>query len=257
MTIDPTTVTDTEGDRYFGIQDDIPEVDPTDQGKGGLLGGSPETLQGQIDFVNGLYVDVLGRAADVNGVNYWVGLLQVGFARTQVATDFWESPEHRALQVDALYQSLLHRSDNAQEQGYWVAQLLGGQSEEQVSADILASPEYALTHATAASFVDGLYADVLTRAPDSAGEAFWEAMLQNGASREQVALGLLDSAEAVSLRVARDYAAYLRRPVDPAGLDFWVPAAQNSAKPTETTAVGVLSSDEYFLTVAALIKPAP
>src|SRR5262249_11900804 len=134
-----------------------------------LLAGAQGDLMAQTAFVNVLYVDVLGRVADVAGVNYWVGLLQAGFTRAQVAAGVWESPEHRGVQVDALYRALLHRPADPLGVAYWGGLLQAGQTEEQVAAGILASPEYALTHPDAASFVGGLYAAVLGRALDPAG----------------------------------------------------------------------------------------
>jgi uncharacterized repeat protein (TIGR01451 family) len=230
---------------------------PTAIGKVNLLGsqllaGAQGDLMAQTAFVNVLYADVLGRTADVAGVNYWVGLLQEGFTRAQVAAGIWESPEHRGVQVDTLYRALLRRPADPLGVAYWGGLLLGGQSEEQVAAGILASAEYALTHPDAASFVNGLYAAVLGRALDSAGAAYWEGLLQSGASRAAVAAGVLASPEAMGLGLARDYAAFLGRPLDPAGWQFWVPLALTTPAPTETAAVGVLASDAYFQTAGQL-----
>jgi len=44
-------------------------------------------------FVQALYVDVLGRASDPNGASYWQGVLNSGVARGVVATNFTESSE--------------------------------------------------------------------------------------------------------------------------------------------------------------------
>jgi hypothetical protein len=59
-------------------------------------------------FVNGLYHDLLGRAADQGGINLWVSWLQAGVSRAQVVQAFYQSAEHRGLQVDHLYQALMH-----------------------------------------------------------------------------------------------------------------------------------------------------
>src|SRR5262249_15775374 len=111
---DPAPVTASDTDRYFGVRDRIPVEPPTVVGKVDLLAsqlmaGPSGDLMGQADYVSALYQDVLGRPADVAGVNYWGGLLQAGFTRAQVAQGIWESPEHRGVEVDALYRSLLHR----------------------------------------------------------------------------------------------------------------------------------------------------
>jgi uncharacterized repeat protein (TIGR01451 family) len=258
-TIDPVMVTASDTDCYFGIRESIPLVPPTAIGKGDLLGsqlvaGPQGDPMAQAAFVSALYEDVLGRPVDQAGVNYWVGLLQAGFTRAQVAQGIWESPEHRGVQVDALYRQLLHRPADAAGRAYWGGLLLAGQSEEQVEAGILASPEYARSHPDAASFVSGLYADVLGRALDGAGAAYWEGLLQSGANRAAVAAGVLASPEAEGLGLARDYAAYLRRLLDPAGWQYWVPQALSTPAPAETDALGVLASDAYFQTAGALAR---
>src|SRR5262249_4018276 len=61
-----TPATASASDRYFGIRMNIPIVDPPLIGKGDFLGsgtqaGDPAALTA---FVNGLYIDVLGRPAD-------------------------------------------------------------------------------------------------------------------------------------------------------------------------------------------------
>jgi hypothetical protein len=254
-----TSVTASDPDRYFGVRDSIPVVPPTAIGKVDLLAsqlllGAQGDLMAQADFVSALYQDVLGRPVDAAGVNYWVVLLQAGFTRAQVAAGIWESPEHRGVQVDALYRALLHRPADTLGVAYWGGLLLAGQSEEQVAAGILSSPEYAGTHPDAASFVAGVYADVLTRPLDPAGAAWWEGLLRGGASRAAVAAGVLASPEAMGLGLARDYAAYLRRPLDPVGWQYWMPLALATPAPTEAAALGVLASDAYFQTAGALAR---
>jgi hypothetical protein len=256
-TLDPTTLTATDPDRYFGILEEIPVVPPIGIGKVDLLAssalaGAQGSLSGQTAFVDTLYEDVLGRAADPAGVTYWVGLLQAGFTRDQVAAGVWASPEHRAVQVTNLYRALLHRSADPAGLSYWGGLLLGGATEEQVEAGILSSPEYAKAHADAASFMSGLYNDVLLRALDAAGANYWEGLLKAGASRADVAAALLASPEAMGMGVARDYAAYLRRPLDSAGWQYWVPLALATSEPAMMAALGVLSSDAYFQTAQRL-----
>jgi hypothetical protein len=255
-TIDPITLTATDPDRYFGILEDIPEVDPSAFGKLDLLAlpllaGPHGDPVAQAAFVSALYQDVLGRQADIAAVNVCVGLLQVGVTRAQLVQAVWESPEHRRDQVDQFYQALLHRPAEAGGMAYWGGLLLGGQSEEQVEAGILASPEYTSTHPDAVSFVSGLYNDVLTR-PPGVDAAYWVGRLLNGASREQVAREVVASPEAVVLGLARDYAAFLRRELDTAGEQYWVALGLATRTPAEIDALGVLASDEYFQTAGAL-----
>ena len=79
-----------------------------------------------------------------------------------------------------------HRTDPSGRAG-WVNAMLGGMSEAQVVIDFMTAPEYTFRHPDAASFVTGLYTDILERAPDGTGFAFWVNILQNG-SRTRAAL---------------------------------------------------------------------
>ncbi len=173
-----------------------PEVDPTFISKTLLLGsGMDGALVSNIEYVNILYHQVLGRVADVDGLNAWVFQLDAGVSRTQVADEIWRSPEHRGLQVDQFYLTFLHRTADPAGRAGWVNFFLSGASETDVAAAFLTSGEYQATHASAAAFAAGLYQDALNRPADASGLAAWEAVLGSGASREQVALEFLTSAE--------------------------------------------------------------
>src|SRR5262249_37771054 len=74
-------------------------------------------------LVRALYRDVLNRAADVAGVQWWVDRLQAGASRLDVATAIWDSPEHRGLEVDQLYTSFLHRAADPAGRAGWVQAL--------------------------------------------------------------------------------------------------------------------------------------
>ena len=73
-----------------------------------------------------------------------------------------------------------------------------------------------------------VYNNVLGRAPDSAGLAFWTGQLDSGqVTRGGVMLGFAGSAEYQSIignevYVTMMYAGMLRRAPDPSGFAFWV-----------------------------------
>src|SRR5262249_35112503 len=46
-------------------------------------------------FVTALYRDVLHRTPEAQGLSFWVQRIQSGTSNLQVATNFWESAEHR------------------------------------------------------------------------------------------------------------------------------------------------------------------
>jgi parallel beta-helix repeat protein len=227
----------------------LPDVMPTIVEKLFLLGSNfspdPLTLLPDTLFVNGLYHDILGRVADQAGLNSWVMARQMGVSRQAVASDFWESAEHRSLEVDQFYQTFLGRAADLAGRAGWVNALLAGATETQVEMAFLTSPEYQAEHPGAAAYITGLYADVLGRAPAAAEMAFWVQRLQAGASPQVVALGFLTSPEAAGDAVQALYQQALRRPADPVGLAALTPLLQAGAS-WEVGADALFASPEYY-----------
>src|SRR5262249_3108177 len=160
-------------------------------------------------FVRALYRDVLDRAADAAGLQWWVGRLQSGGSRAAVATGIWNSPEHRGIEVDGFYQTYLHRAADPAGRLWWVNAMGAGLGEAAVALAFLTSPEYQQAHPGADSFVRGLYGDVLGRAADQAGLDAWVTQLQTGVSRDQVARAFDASAEHRGRQADLLYAALL------------------------------------------------
>jgi hypothetical protein len=99
-------------------------------------------------FVTAIYRNVLGRAPDAAGRDYWVGRLVDGLARHQLLASFSESPEHKARAripgtITRAYVVLLDRAATAGERSAWTAHLSGGGADTDLVALLLASEEYA------------------------------------------------------------------------------------------------------------------
>lgn len=94
------------------------------------------------DWVDAMYLKLLGRAADGSGEAFWVGALAQGETRFQVALAIATSPEREGSIVSADYAQLLHRTAGADEVRAWVAQMNAGLSDEELLARIVASDEY-------------------------------------------------------------------------------------------------------------------
>jgi hypothetical protein len=229
----------------------LPTVTPTFVSKVSLLASTigqnlSGSLAGPTAYVNNLYNVLLDRAPTVDEVNHWVFMLQTGVPRAQVAAQIYESPEHRGLQVDRFYQAFLHRTENATDRTYWVNIFLSGASETEVALQFILSPEYQAEHPDANSYVTGLYTDVLGRVPNSSEVAYWLQVLQNGASRADVAEAFLTSTEANQQLVNQMYRVFLGRTGDPSEVQFWVTLLQNHTLSPTGVAEGFLVSDEFY-----------
>lgn len=95
-------------------------------------------------------------------------------------------------------------------------------------------------------FITGLYADLLNRGNASTADlAFWETVLDSGASRASVAIGFLTSHEYRTDLVQNDYLTYLNRAADPGGLTTWVNAL-NAAFTDQELLATILGSPEGY-----------
>ena len=182
----------------------------------------------------------------MGGLNNWVFALESGVSRLQVVDDFWQSPEHRGLEVENDFETFLHRAGSATEIAGWVNVFLAGASEAAVAQDFLLSPEYQNAHASDAAYVTGLYNDVLGHAPDPTGEAIWLQQLQNGESRADVAQAFLTSPEADTALVTLYYTTYLRRSPGAGEVQGWVAAIVAGQLSPMQVGELFLASPEYF-----------
>ncbi len=149
-----------------------------------------------------------------------------------VANGLAHSAEYYSNFVTAAYQQYLGRLPDANGLAYWVNQMQEGLSDERLEAGFIGSPEYIADHGGAgANWVQGLYQDLLGRAPRADEVAYWVNSLNNGMSPADVAFGFASSAEREGQRVTADYQRYLGRAPSPTEVNYWV----NTFWPERTT----------------------
>ncbi|MES3154314.1 DUF4214 domain-containing protein [Sphingomonas faeni] len=173
-------------------------------------------------FVDYIYQQALGRAADDAGRTFWTGQLDGGLSRSGFLFDISESAEHRAVtaevvghgyfQTDDTYQSIALLYDSMSNRlpddaglTFWA---------EQVKSDALTVNQVADTFAASAEFtsmtqglnngqlVDLMYQNSLDRAPDAGGRAFWVDQLDHGLSKGALLYEFSASAEHTALLAA-------------------------------------------------------
>ena len=134
------------------------------------LAGSPEWA-GVV--ITEMYQDVLGRAPDPGGLQFWLDRL-AGGARTQdVGVQFYSSPEYveAAGSTNAwlgqLYRALLDRDPDSSGIQFWRDQMAAGMSPFEVTALFYSSPE------SRNGRVEALYQRILGRQSEPGGQEFW------------------------------------------------------------------------------------
>jgi hypothetical protein len=235
------------------------------------------------NWIRGVYVDALVRAAQDSEVEFWVlGTLSPGeqAARNAVATNVTDSTEYRSRLVGLIYASYLGRSPSTAETNLWLSLLYQptpgpgfASSLERFMASVLSSGEYfsqqrvpdpldpSRTIATGDQWARELYNDLLKRLPqagelDTTLSEYLDAFAQQ---RLDIATAISTSDEYNRVLVTDHFQTYLRRSPSPSELDFFVNALKGAfpgaPRATSQDVIAVLVSnwpqppgtqDEYF-----------
>lgn len=94
-------------------------------------------------FVEQLYLRLLNRVADPQGLAYWTNKLDSQqLSRSGVVLSFQYSDENRLLLIDEWHQLYLNRAATSGEQSLYLNQMKLGVSQRQVQMNIIDTPEY-------------------------------------------------------------------------------------------------------------------
>jgi hypothetical protein len=130
----------------------------------------------------------------VLGADTLVNVERLQFADAKVAIDI----NGDGGEAYRLYQAAFDRAPDLGGLGYWINVLDQGATLPQVAAAFIGSAEFTSNYGTLDNqhFVTQLYANVLHRAPDSGGLAYWQGLLDNATlTRAQVLVGFSESVE--------------------------------------------------------------
>ena len=159
-------------------------------------------------------------------------------------------------QAGRLYQAAFGRAPDDAGLAYWSAALHAGTSLVAIAGDFLASPEFQARYGNPdnTGFVTDLYQNVLHRAPDPTGLAYWEGTLANGTSRAQLLVDFSESPEdkagtppsADAEEAARLYWVALDRAPDSVGLTYWTSQLSNGTATLAQEADALAGSPEFI-----------
>lgn len=243
----PAGTGDTDGDG-------IPDVVEQTLGKNPLVKDNDVFTSAQL-FAMQQYRDFLGREGDSGGISYWTNRINSGSAtRAQVVDSFFNSAEFQGTvsPVTRLYFAYFLRIPDYAGLSFWVNQYRQGATLDSISQAFAGSSEFQATYGSLnnTQFVTLVYQNVLGRAPDSGGLAFWVGRLNSGsATRGSVMLGFSESAEYKQssynkVYVTMIYVGMLKRAPDQAGFNFWV-GQMNSGGSGLNLIQGFLNASEY------------
>jgi uncharacterized repeat protein (TIGR03803 family) len=231
---------------YQAIVTDADNVSATSTAATLTINAAPNPATPNQKWLSQVYADLFNRALDPSGLATWSNLLNQGVSRAQVVADIQHGLEYRTDVVQALYHKLLQRAADASGLDSFTSFLGNGGTAEQVEATIIGSAEYFQLHGgTNASFLSGVYQDVLNRALDAGGAQSWATQLAGGVNRGGVASAILGSLESDRDEVQSLYSEFLHRPADADGLNAFTTALQHGVT-NEAATASIVGSDEYF-----------
>jgi len=166
--------------------------------------------------------------------------------RAAVAQSLINSDEYRGLDVDRVFVKYLRRVSDPGGRTYWINSIDNGKALWRFRAQLFGSNEY-FTKAggTNASYVAKAYTDVLGRAPDPGGQAFWTNKLNTGADRGSVALQFINSPEARRRLVDDQFLRFLDRLPTATEQTTWVAALPGATGEQDLIAF-LANSTAYF-----------
>ena len=178
------------------------------------------------DYVKTLYLTILNRKSDTDGLKYWVKLLEQNMSREYVVNGFVNSNEFGKLCekykvskgnvtttknyrdqnqnvtafVNRMYSKVLNRSSDVSGLEHWTKNLI---NKKETGATLVKgfflSKEFLSKNMTDEEFLKVAYAAILNRTPDTSGKKHWLAVLGDHKSRSSVLKGFVNSAEFKSL----------------------------------------------------------
>lgn len=163
------------------------------------------------ELVAAMYRNVLDRDGDAGGVAFWLEQLRTGaVSQIDLLVAFAESPENiertstsdplsaREAELLRLYRSAFGRFPDAGGFAFWMGEYSDGTPLRDIAMRFAQSPEFISAYGESprpADLVDRLYRNVLGRAGDAGGAAFWQEQYEAGWSIPEMLVAFAESDE--------------------------------------------------------------
>jgi hypothetical protein len=202
-----------------------------------LVGTNPAVKDNDVQgnamlFAMQQFRDFLQREASLAEGQHWGAQIDGGMGRGRMAELLLRSGYNYGVAgpITRLYLAYFLRIPDRDGLGFWIDYARLGWSLAMISDQFAQSAEFQARYGALdnSQFVTLIYQNVLGRAPDSEGHAFWLGELNSGArTRGMVMIGFSESPEyrglsGAEVDVVLAYFGMLRRTPDPGGFAFWV-----------------------------------
>lgn len=227
-------------------------------------------------FIERMYTVALGRAAEAEGLTYWVEKLISGESDgAGIARGFFRSSEFvdKNLEdneyVNVLYATFFDRTPAAEEVSYWTDALAAGHSRELVLAGFVNSEEFDVLCTSygisvgflrengeainpgICHFTERLYTRVLERSSEKEGFEYWILRIADGVCTPEAAAQSFFRSPEYLRRNTTDvqyiqalYHTFMDREAESTGMTYWQDVLDNGAS-REAVLAGFANSDEF------------
>lgn len=184
-----------------------------------------ETVTGgdvsDVGWINRVYLDVLGRAANDVQIATWLDRMNKGATRGTLVLELLQGSEYRSEQLRYVYKQTFGTEIESGELTLQLLSWKGSLDIEHIWANYLASPTFFAAHGGAnADVIQAMFNVVLRRTASNAEIGVWVANLA-GTTLADLAHQLINSEEAVETRVTGWYRDFLHRAPLAPQLDSW------------------------------------
>jgi len=208
------------------------------------------------DAADGRYIDAIVRtfvghpSTDADQAYWHARFHDSGIGIAFLAGVASKDPWFGRVTVTTIYTALFHRAADDAGATFWTGEL-GRSDAVTVTARMASSPEYWADNGNAyASFVSGLYHDLLGRQPDQAGADYWTNELSSGRRTTGDAIAAFDQEPESRLRRASlIFPRVLHRNGDPGGAAW---AADLLLQGDESYEAATLASSQEFWNAAQI-----
>ena len=151
-----------------------------------------------IAFITQQYLDFTGVRPTVPSLVHWLSVMNSNPPATLInAFESGAKWDSLGGMVTRLYSAAYLRNPDTGGLSSWITSAEHGYTPEQIANNFAGSPEFVQRYGslTDGQFIDLIYQNVFTRAPDSGGKSYWLGRLAAGASRGVMLYGLSNSSE--------------------------------------------------------------
>jgi hypothetical protein len=158
-----------------------------------------------------------------------------------------DTDEYRGLDVDRVFVRFLHRTADPGGRAFWINGLKNGKSLTKFRAQLFGSNEYFVnSYSSVDQFVVNAYSDVLGRAPDPAGKAYWVNKINHGTGRGSVAHSFLVSSDARRQIVKDQFLRFAQRYPTTNEENTWISVLNTSSTGEQDLIAFLAASGAYY-----------